>query len=312
MLRASERLILFNNDKVRDAISRGYTAISPLIEFDASLERGRIINLALVPNPAMTQTDLNITRFAFSAPEVSQMTEGTNNTQNTGQQSEKSVTVQGHEIPANILVNPPAEPQAPVAPAASIDATVMATLAEAITKNIVSSFMPQIESLQQEITALKSGSTGVTTPPAAPDIPANDTKIPDAQIPGVPNEWIEQLSQLKAENQKFKDQADKDEQKSYTNKLAELRSLGQDNPEKLVAHLKDTKAKIETLDSFKVAILKNSSMNSNQTPPLGVEGGKNSGKEPLSIEKLVTPLKMTNIPPDELKWLSERMRIPIN
>lgn len=295
----SHKGMMFDNDQVKDALIHGYNSISPVIDYirdpHGKIVDQKIIKLALVPNPAMNQTKLDITRFAFSAPEVNQMPDDGNTTNTT----EPTVTIQGHQVPVTTFAEAPKSAEAAAPPA--IDQTLLANIATTIAEGIAAKFTGQIESLQNEIASLKSAST--------PETSVADDPKSTAAIPGVPDEWIEQLSQLKAENQNYKAQIEKEEKASYTAKLAELRALGQDNPEKLVSHLKDTRSKIETLDAFKVTLVKNASMNSPQTQPLSVEGGQNSGKKPITIDALAKPLMMGNIPPDELEWLSTKMRI---
>jgi hypothetical protein len=288
---------VFNTDRVKEALTMGYTSVSPVIEYpNGNVANQKISRLALVPNPAMAHTDLNITRFAFSAPEVTSMVD-TPPTNTTPEPPIPTVNIQGQQVPVNTFntEQPRTEPASP-----ALDPNLLANIASSIAEGVVAKFSNQLEAMQQEIATLRSADQppAVAPPAADPEPPA-----------GISNEWIEQLAQLRAENQAFKTQIDKEEKAAYTSKLAELRSLGQENPEKLVAHLKDTRSKIDTLDAIKVTLVKTAPMNSSQTVPLGTEGGKNSGKKPITITELAGPLVMGNIPPDELEWLSNKMKI---
>ena len=317
--------IVYDNQSFEQAIAMGYNNISPVIDFlkdeTGKIVGKKIVKLGFVPNPAMKSNKTDVTRFAFSAPEVSSMTDGipqTNTqTNNGGQEQVPTTLIQGQQIPVNTFAAP--TPQTPQPPA--FDPALLANIASSIAEGVAAKFSGQLEALQQEISVLKAGNVqetpldqsqfaqvqGIATPPQATNMAS--AEIAPETVNGIPKELFEQFAQLKAENQTYKDQMAREEKSAYTNKLAELRALGHENPEKLVSHLKDTKSKIETLDAFKVALVKNTPMNSPQSVPLGTEGGKNQKQQP-TVLGLADSLRIS-IDAETAQKLAQRMRLPL-
>ena len=286
--------LVFNNDKFKEAMAMGYNSISPEVDFGTF----KIERLAFVPNPAMKKNKVNMTKFAFSAPEVNPMT-------NTPEGD--SVTIQGAQVPTSTFVQPTEQPAA----SAAIDPTLLQNIAASIADGVASNFNSQIEALTAEITALKEAKT-VEAEPLKPEVLENLTTVQPTETEApqnIPQEIIDQLAKLQADNQVFQAKLEKEKQSAYKAKLAELRTLGQDSPEKLVAHLKDTDAKIDTLDALKVAIIKNKPMNSPNDTPLSAEGGKNQSQQP-TVLGLASSLKMS-IDAETANKLSQRLRIPV-
>lgn len=319
--------LIFTNPDVKNAVARGYSISSEIDyrrdEFGKVVD-GKIVKLAFVPNPAMKQTSVDITRFAFSAPEVNSMTQGTpqNNTPDTNNAtSEPTVNIQGQEIPVSAFVDQQSANQTPAAP--SFDQALLANIASTIAEGVAAKFNTQLEAMQQELATLRAAQAptqdlapaqyatvqGNATPPAG-QVPPQASEIAPELVGGIPKELFEEYAQLRAENQNFRSQIEKEERSAYTSKLAELRALGQDNPEKLVSHLKDTRSKIETLDALKVALVKNTPMNSPQNVPLGVEGGKNQSIKQPTVLGLAESLRIS-IDADTASKLAQRMRIPL-
>ncbi len=288
--------LVFNNNKFKEAIAMGYNSISPEVDF----ETFKIERLAFVPNPAMKKNKVNMTKFAFSAPEVNPMT-------NTPE-GDSTVNIQGAQVPTSTFVQ---QTEQPSTPAATIDPILLQNIAASIADGVASKFNSQIEALTAEITALKEAKVEVTPLEPAVGIVSNEPVQPtETETPQtIPQEIIDQLAKLQADNKVFQEKLEKEKQSAYKAKLAELRTLGQDSPEKLVAHLKDTDAKIETLDALKVAIIKNKPMNSPNDTPLSAEGGKNQPTQP-TVLGLASSLKMS-IDAETATRLSQKLRIPV-
>ena len=293
--------IAFNNDKFKSAMSMGCNSISPVIDFEkdpsGKITSAKIVKLAFVPNPAMSQNRVNMSRFAFSAPEVNSMTNPEGET----------VNIQGTQVPTTTFVQPEEKPaQAP----ASIDPELLKNIASSIADGVAAKFNTQIEALTAEITELKSKQVAPTAilTETEPVIRVQEAVQGEQQT--IPQEVLDQLAKLQADNKIFQEKLEKEERAAYKSKLAELRTLGQDNPEKLVAHLKDTKSKIDTLDALKVAIIKNQPMNSPNTTPLSAGGGKNQSTKQPTVLGLADSLKM-RIDAETATKLSQKLRIPV-
>jgi len=298
--------IVFNTDNVKNAIAMGYNSISPVIDFEkdssGKVVSGKIVKLAFVPNPAMQQTKVNMTRFAFSAPEVNSMTV-------PDEQPVTTVNIQGTQVPTDTFVQPTA-PIAPTTPTPAFDPQDFAkNIAASIVEGFSTKIGGQLEAMQQEIAALKSNTPQPLEPSVINNLATVQPVSTEQPAENIPKELLDQFTKLQAENITYKAQLDKDEKAAYTAKLAEFRALGQESPEKLVAHIKDTKLKIETLDALKVAIVKNTPMNSPQSTPLGVEGGKNQSTKPTVIG-LAESLKM-QLDQETAERLSKTLRIPV-
>ena len=300
--------VVFNTRKVQEAIAQGYNSISPVIDFEKDATgkniSGKIVKLAFVPNPAMKHNKVNMTRFAFSAPEVNSMTVPEGQPTPT-----ETITVQGQQVPTTAFVQQAATTETPAFDPQDFAKNIAASIVEGFSNKIGG----QLEAMQQEIASLKAN----TPQPIAPEVVENLTTLTPisqigetAQAETVPKELLDQFTKLQAENLTYKAQIDKEEKATYTAKLAELRTLGHENPEKLVAHLKDTKQKIETLDALKVAIVKNQPMNSPQTTPMGVEGGKNQSTKQYTVLGLADSLKM-HLDQETAERVSKSLRIPV-
>jgi hypothetical protein len=310
--------IVFDSDKFENVILKGHNNISPEIDFikDSSgkIVGKKIVRLTFVPNPAIKANKTDVTRFAFSAPEVTSMSndgtpQNSNNQQgNPAQTSEPTTLIQGQQVPVSTFNE--TNPQTPPA----FDPNEFAkNIAMSIAEGLSAKIGGQLESMQQEIAALKSGQVPLQQSPVHElNVPSEPEPIPvnsQDSMNGIPKEIFEQFAKLQAENQTFKSQIERDEKSTYTNKLAELRSLQVENPEKLVSHLKDYKSKIDTLEAFKVTIARNTPMNSPAgASPMSAEGGKKTNKTPTILE-LADSLRIS-IDAETTEKLSKRMRLP--
>jgi len=310
--------IVFDSDKFENVILKGHNSISPEIDYVRDPETGKIVGqkivrLSFVPNPAISSNKTDIVRFAFSAPEVSSMpNDGTSQTSTNTQTQEPTTLIQGQEVPVSTFN----DNQSPVTPPAFDPNEFAKNIAMSIAEGLSSKIGGQLESMQQEIAALKGGQqpnqaqnvsddATVVTPDAIP-VNAGNTE----SMNGIPKDVFEQFAKMQAENQNLRSQVEKEEKANYTNKLAELRNLQVENPEKLVSHLKDYKSKIETLEALKITMMKTTPMNSPAgASPMSAEGGKKTNKVPTILE-LADSLRIS-IDAETQEKLSKRMRIPV-
>lgn len=317
--------IVFDSDKFENVILNGHNNISPEIDYVRDPSTGKvvgkkIVRLSFVPNPAIKSNKTDVTRFAFSAPEVSSMpNDGTsqNSTQqgNPAQISEPTTLIQGQQIPVSTFESQTVQQN--LSPA--FDPNEFAkNIAMSIAEGLSSKIGGQLESMQQEIAAIKSGQLSTapqsTQADAADPEPIAINSNSQEQMNGVPKELFEQFARMQAENQTLKSQIEKDEKTAYTAKLAELRSLQVDNPEKLVAHLKTYKEKIDTLEVFKSSVASKLAMNTPMNSPAGAspmsaEGGNKTNKTPTILE-LADSLRIS-IDADTQEKLSKRMKLPV-
>lgn len=291
--------IVFDSKNFDDVILNGYNNISPELEYIRDPSTGKVVSkkitrLAFVNNPSIESNKTNITRFAFSAPEVSIEVQ---NMPDTTPNNITSTTPEQPVFDGNQWKNaPPVEKPA-------VDMTeLMKNMAESITNGITSKMSAQIEALQSEINALKT----VEKPPIEEPIVEKPAETSPEQT--LPPEVLNQLAEIQKINAELKARVEKEEKQRYTDKLAELRSLGQANPEKLVSHLSTYEQKIATLDALKTAIVKNTPVNSENTTPMSQEGGITPEK--VTVASLADSWRM-NMSEEEAEFIAKRLRIPM-
>lgn len=271
-------------ERFSSRIDNGFHNISPELEVDYDETNksvfARLDAIALTNNPGMIPDMVNVLTHHFEAPEgqgVSTENKGGNSDWKEpigelGKQLEnlnQKITELGEKIM-------PDEPQTGTA-ATNQPAPQMITMSADDLANLIKS------AVQEQVSTLipKQDPPKVETPPA---VTGNDATQP--QQPAIPKEFEEKFAKVTASYEKMlKDQ--------YNTKIAELKSLGVDTPEKLVADSGfSLEQKISVLDSMKETFAKKTPMGSPMQEPI-------SGGTPASQQK--DPSKVSYV--DVLKYL---------
>jgi hypothetical protein len=269
---------VFESDDFKEAIATGYNFISPEIDYsydeNGNVVDKKIVKLAFVRNPAIKSTHTKIQQFAFSAPEVTPMSnEGTGT----------------------------------ITSAPSID---FAELTKNITESIMGGLSEKIDSrldgIQSEINGLKLTSTPLT--PSVTETPKVEDLASTPNDPSITPEFMEKYAALQSELNLYKIQTEKVLKEQYTNVLGELRNMNVETPEKLVSHLPDLKQKIDTLNAMKVTVLKTTPMNSTKSEPMSNEGGN---KDKVTISGLAGSLRL-NLSDEMAEKVAKKLNIPIS
>jgi hypothetical protein len=305
--------IVFNQSEFRDkVILGGYNNISPEIDFvydqQGNVIDKRIVKLAFVKNPAIKGNKTEVTRFAFSAPEVNSMTTG------DGSQATDAGTS-------------PSEQTTTTAPA-NVDYTA---IVEAIATGLSSKIDVQFNEMRNELNTLKQqvnppkpnpaqeylASKTAETPKVETTIPqANDgnTLVASPDFDPVTKDVFDEYARVqaelqatKAENDKYRAETEKAQKSQYNNIVGELKALGYANPEKLVSSIDSYAEKANILRGIKENHVKHAPMNSSNNTPMNSEGGTQSNK--ATISGAVEGLKL-KLSPEELEYMSKKFGIP--
>lgn len=294
--------IVFDSYKFDNVVLKGYNAISPEIEFvkdaNGKIIGKKITRLAFVKNPAIDTNTTSITRFAFSAPNIQE---------EVPKMSETPATPEPMKQPEHpFTANDSWAAKPPETSAAQPDITeLMKNMAAAITNGITEKMGSQIEALQNEINALKT----TKEEPVVDEEPKDSQPIVVNDKQELPPGVFEQFAELNRQKQELQTRVEREEKQRYTEKLAELRSLGQATPEKLVSHLGTYEQKIATLDAFKSAMVKNTPMNSENAKPMSTEGGSKPDN-PMTVYEVAKSLRM-KLTPERAAHYAKEWGIPL-
>ena len=293
----------------------GYNHISPDIEYIRD-PRGNIVSkklvaISFVKNPAMTNTTAEVSRFAFSAPEIEVKSMPEENITNTTTQNTPPTT-------APFDVN---------------------ALAEAITNGMSAKIDERINALQSQLDAMRLASnppqksaaqefleqqgnptkTNVTETTDTTSTTNSDgtltTLVSGTIAPPVDKDVFEEYSKMKAEIEKrdaelakYREQNEKVLKKQLSDITAELKNLGYNDPSGLVKSLKTYEEKIETLNAIKVNHVKTTPMNSTTQSQMSADGG-GSNNDKLTIRGVTEPVGL-KIDPKYQEHLSKKFGIP--
>lgn len=309
--------IVLDNDEFRmKVILGGYNHISPEIDYVydsmGNVINKKLVGLSFVKNPAMNNTLADVSRFAFSAPEVNVMTDESTNTTNN--------------VPTN---------QAPAS--APVD---IAALAAMITQGVSEKFESRLEALQSELTALKSANAtpqvktptqeflengGINPKITGTSIQSDDIKdmkenyatIEGTIAPPIDKEVFEEYARTKAELEsreaelaKYREQNEKVLRKQYSDITAELKNLGYADPSLMVKSLKTYEEKIDTLTAIKANHVKTTPMNSSTKAPMNAEGGGTVNTGKLTILEAAKSVGLA-LTPEEMEHMSKKFGAPI-
>lgn len=270
----------------RDVVNGMNRAISP--EIDYTLDHtGKIIGkkitrLAFVDNPAMSNTATEVTKFCFSAPEVTMTGEAEAATKSTETAPAESIST---------VTQPQFD---------------MAALAEAITAGVSKKFEEQINSLKSEIDSIKSNPGKdffETKPKRGRPVKAKDVDTEDGEpsesttleepVQPIGKEVFDQYAKIQLELKKKDEELQKERstisnmlQERYEGILTELKNKNIDT-----AHILPMigefaiSDKIKALEAFKATAATNMPVIS-ATTNMGAEGGSQEKAEPTLMEIL--------------------------
>ena len=316
--------LIFDSSAFKDLIiNENYRNISP--EIDYYRENGKIIgkkitSLRFVKDPAMQNTQTEIKRLKFSAPEVTEIM--------TDKKLDATETMETKE-PTKETTKTPEQPKTTEKTPTS-NAFDMSTLVESITQGVTKEFEKKIEALQSEITSLKGnpGKDFLETPKKRgrpkkqvdefSENTENDDNSEIAPESMVDKAVFDEYAKLQLEKEELQKQLqaersmrDNDYQKQFNDLVSELKNMdvnvdGFLEPIKSIS-LQD---KVSALKSCKSMVIEKLPMTSSSSSDikLGSEGGQNQDNEPSVMDVLKSYDDVNN---PYAKRIAERLKMKL-
>lgn len=285
-----QKTLITDTNRFESRYNNGHCFVSPELEVESvngHITSAKVLGAALTANPGMIKDMATITTHHFDAP----TTESTTNN-NNGSWQEPLGELKSTMKTLNDTLSTFGEQ---VKNMNSTNSTQSVPPIVNTTPNTVTMGVDDLAKLVNDAVEKRMASLNTSNTPPATNPEASEAAVQNTSKPTEDTEIAKKYADMMNELENLKGTQEKAFKKQFNSIVGDLKSMGMDNPEKMIPDGLTTEQKITILESIKENFAKNSPMSAPLQEPLANVSNANA-KKGLTIDDVMAELEAGNDP----------------